>query len=1018
VLALALAALRSRRAQSLAFMLLTCLVIGGVVGTPYYLLASADGVVERDQFNVPADQSQVALSQQIESSGGVGLGIGPRVDSALDAMNQLMTGRNLARTTTLTTLQPLSSENSSIRLNAAVAYSSGVCDRVTLRGACPGADGEVMVSEDDAAKLKVNLGDTIPFTGSFVKPLPQLKVVGIYKPSDPQNPSWGGILLAANQPNGSSTTGDAAFLTLDSFKRLAPEAYLTQTVFLPVGHLSQLQVHNFDQAIAEAQFVGPRNGVGVSSGFGTVVDHINADVNQLLFTVPVLAVETIFLGWFALFLVVRANASNRQAETGLLRLRGVPRSTQWGQSSAQTVLPAIVAAPFGAVLGILGARALAGPVPTDERWLAAAIAAGAGLIVVLGVAFAAVAASRRGRGGPILEMLRDTPPRRRGWRSDALDVIVLVLAIAAIVQSHQPHAQGGLILVAPALTALAVALVMARLIAPVSARMVPRAIRSGSVTGLLTATHLARRPGIDRIFTLLVVVVSLVANALLGWSVAIRAQDARARQEVGANRVLTVNKTTPGQLLAATRKIDPSGKYAMAVSYFHDSEDDALAVDSSRLSAIFPAGLPGAPGLTGAELARLLHPSPVSGFDVNGNTIAVQVDAKVFGKGDKGATFYLIVEMLRPDGTLLRTPLGPLTVGAHTYQAGLDGCDPTCSVLGLFPAEVGRGAEDVVLSAVPVRAGSELVVQTINGKSPGPSVNWRGSLDPAVIGPVLADSAAGLDISLPGESYNGLTVNSHIYPAATPAALPAVYSGDLPPQLLGGVSTSSTFGDIKMPVAFTRKIAAMPRLGEVGSMVDLQYANYLNATSTNFATLQVWLGKDAPSDIVAKLGAAGVGVVSSQTMSAAVTSYRADSSEAARRYALLGAALGLALGIIALLLVGAGERKARATEFAALRVQGIPDRNMRHAVVISYTLLAALAIVVGLLATILGRALASGQLRVFTDNWNILAMPSSWWLPGWLIVLAAAVLPLMVTAAIVGRALRRDVSRRLKVAKQ
>ena len=58
---------------------------------------------------------------------------------------------------------------------------------------------------------------------------------------------------------------------------------------------------------------------------------------------PVLAIETIFLGWFALFLVVRANAANRQAETGLLRLRGVPRRTQWGQSAAQTMLPAIVA---------------------------------------------------------------------------------------------------------------------------------------------------------------------------------------------------------------------------------------------------------------------------------------------------------------------------------------------------------------------------------------------------------------------------------------------------------------------------------------------------------------------------------------------------------------------------------------------------------------------------------------------------------------------------------------------------
>ena len=91
---------------------------------------------------------------------------------------------------------------------------------------------------------------------------------------------------------------------------------------------------------------------------------------------------------------------------------------------------------------------------------------------------------------------------------------------------------------------------------------------------------------------------------------------------------------------------------------------------------------------------------------------------------------------------------------------------------------------------------------------------------------------------------------------------------------------------------------------------------------------------------------------------------------------------------------------------------------MWRAVVASYLLLTAGAIVIGLVATVIGRALTSGQLGVFTDNWNVIAAPSSWSLIGWLIVLAAAIVPLMAAAALVSRALRRDVTRRLKVAKQ
>jgi hypothetical protein len=213
-------------------------------------------------------------------------------------------------------------------------------------------------------------------------------------------------------------------------------------------------------------------------------------------------------------------------------------------------------------------------------------------------------------------------------------------------------------------------------------------------------------------------------------------------------------------------------------------------------------------------------------------------------------------------------------------------------------------------------------------------------------------------------------------------------------------------------------LPTIPRLGAFGSMVDLEYATTANGFTDAFATAEVWLAPNTPASVVARLKSAGLTVATDETTSAAVASYRSDSSEAARRYALLGAGLGLALAVIALMLVGAGERRARATEFAALRVQGLPERTMWRAVVASYLLLTAGAIAIGLVATVIGRALTSGQLGVFTDNWNVIAAPSSWSLVGWLIVLAAAIVPLMAAAALISRALRRDVTRRLKVAKQ
>jgi hypothetical protein len=190
MLSMALAALRSRRAQSIALTLLACLVIAGVVGTPYYLFAASGRLVFRDQANVPNGQRQVDMAQDITPTPGVPI-----------------------------------------------------------------------------------------------------------------------------------------FTTLDAMKRYASEATLEYRGRLPVGHLTPLQINDIDSQIADAQYQAPRSSISVTSEYGTLVTRINRDINNLLTTVPVLACETLALGWFALFLVVRATVSNRRADTGLVRLRGVPRAS-------------------------------------------------------------------------------------------------------------------------------------------------------------------------------------------------------------------------------------------------------------------------------------------------------------------------------------------------------------------------------------------------------------------------------------------------------------------------------------------------------------------------------------------------------------------------------------------------------------------------------------------------------------------------------------------------------------------
>ena len=66
---------------------------------------------------------------------------------------------------------------------------------------------------------------------------------------------------------------------------------------------------------------------------------------------PVAAVPLILLCWFVVYLTVAYATEQRRPEFGLFALRGVPLGPTWALALGPTVVPVLVGAPVGYVLG-------------------------------------------------------------------------------------------------------------------------------------------------------------------------------------------------------------------------------------------------------------------------------------------------------------------------------------------------------------------------------------------------------------------------------------------------------------------------------------------------------------------------------------------------------------------------------------------------------------------------------------------------------------------------------------------
>ncbi|HEY1489202.1 MAG TPA: FtsX-like permease family protein, partial [Micromonosporaceae bacterium] len=834
----------------------------------------------------------------------------------------------------------------------------------------------------------------------------------------PADPYWGPATLAAqfqSQVERGLYALDAMFVTMPTMVASnSSDASVDRTLIIQPQALSVRAGLDIDDRIADAATRLQPDGYAMTENFPALVDRIVYGTNQVFTSVSLGALEVLLFGWFALFLAIRATAAARRFDIGILKLRGVQRGKLWRLMTEQSLVPLLAGAPIGAIVGFIAAHEVGGAVraPDDIR-LAAAIGAGGVIVTVLGGLVAALLAERAALASPVGDLLRGVPGGRRGWRADVADLLMVVLAIAAVVQIRTAASgeAATLGIVAPGLLAFAIGLVTARLLAPLSMRAVAAARRRGRIRTLLTSTYLARRPGLDRIFALCTIAVALAGYAFFATGTASAARSARARLEIGAASVLTLSSVTPLDLIRAVDAADPSGRYAMAATQITDGAGThILAVDSSRLAAVLPPGSVG----NGVGLATALRPTPSHEVRVTGRVLQLDVDDAVVP-----STTYAIAWLMGSAGPLVAT-FGPLGPGARTYTAPTAECssERRCELIG-FSLSTRRNPTSPLANASPPGTSvrltelrqlvpdGEVLAATAMGSAP----RWRTTIETDDIGPVLSASSSGLSMVEPPTGYvPGTSVDSTAYVNTVPVPLPVVVAGTAPAATAPGVFTVSPFGFGDVPIQVVRSVPVLPRLGSQGVLVDLDYAQALAGPDTAGATSEVWLAAGAPAGVTDTLRREGLVVIDRQGIGDRAATYAEEPDVVGLRFEVVAGLVAVAIAAVALLLVGSVERRGRASELVALRRQGMSGRVMRTVVVCTYVVLAGGAALAGLIGAVLVR-LVSAQPPIFADGWHVLARPSAIGLSSLLITVAVAIVALGSAAAVAGYQLGRAADR-------
>jgi putative ABC transport system permease protein len=977
VIGLILAALRSRPAQALTVALLAAFVTASAVAVPVFLSAADRSVIDNEWAAAPLPE------RTVRSASTVDLG-GERDRTFETSVPATLSGAGFTAVFAAEADVTLSG-------NGAVAsprfvFRQDVCAHLALlSGRCPVGSGEVMVGQGLARQLGLRVGQAVRIQHALPSPPPEqldglipnpaqppltVSVVGVFRVPDPGADYWSA--QAYFEPNSLRNTAEPMFTTRGTLEALGHnrerqyvDALLDRSA-VRADRLAALR------AAVAARASDVDGGAQTLTGIPALLDRIDRDRTSMRQVVPLAAVPLFGLGWFLLYFAVMYAAGDRRGELGLVRLRGTGWLRRWGLALGDSALAVLagwaLAAAAGAVAGV-----------PFGRYALPALAGGL-LAVVL--------AGRRVFSGPVVDLLRQVPPRSTRWQAATVEGALVALAVVAVVSLRSsPGPLTGIMLFAPGLVVLAAALLAARLVTPVAAAAGSRALRRGRLARGLGALQLARRPGTARLLTVLVVALAELVFATGAANVAAQARTERVSVSLGAARVLSVGPVPVAGLYGAVRRVDPQGRYAMAVATVRapsDSDPPLLAVDSTRLAQVV-TWWPEYGSRGAAQVAAKLRPPAPAPVLIHAQQLVLDLSVDQL---QTASGMHLIAAVVTLDDSFSQVvDFGALQRGRHRYEVEISRCLSVCRLVGLQFASADGGP--VVLSMLlhalidgtggkPLDAGL-----TVPGRWRTPQV--RGD-EPATH---LTAGPDGLAVRLDGPAT---VANSRMVPIDTPYPLPVVSTAPLPRDSLGGE------GSDPLPVVRAGSAGMLPGLGRSGVLVDMEYADRMSSSTDDAAGAAVWLSASAPADVAHRLAAAGLVITGSRTAAADVRYLGRQGPGTGLRYHLLAALLGLLLAVGGLVLVAAVDRR-RGPELWALRAQGLPGRTIGRANVVTYAALALAAVLLAPLAAAAAWWAAGAQVPIFADGRSI-APPPAWpaplpllwpWLLAGALLVAAAV---------------------------
>lgn len=963
MLALVLGAVRARTAQALTVGILTALAAAVAVAGPWYGLSAAAHSAAADVAAAPAGQRVVSVRQIGDTNGQPRQALG-----ALSATvrRELPIGNSDA---VLGLSQAMLTRRGGADVTMTAIYRDQFCAHVHLEGACPATAGEAALSRVVAQQLGIALGQNVEIRSApAVDPI-KLRVVGRYDLADPTGAYWSDPLFRAGAEL------DPVYTPLDTFAgEQLRQPTLVYDVIVPDPQLRGDNGYDLSGVLARANGELSAAGLDLVDPTGTILQTIARDRAAIRLGVLVALSEVLVLAWFAIGLTGRYTGRDRRTDAALLKMRGNTATRILRLTSGQHLIPliggVIVGVPVGiaASLALSGARPVRAEVPAALALSAAAIGAVLlGGLIVLTVVDAVVLRL------PVATLLRQVPARRRDWRADVVDLALLAVAAAAVYQARSSGPSSGLGLLAPALVAVAVALLLARLLGRVADRTGAVALRTGRLRFGLTAVRVSRQPGADRLFALVVVAVAMFGTAAGAFAAARTERYDRAEVELGADRVLSVQADTRTALEYAVRQADPSGRYAMAAVVDQAGTPPILAVDSSRLAAVArwrPAygpvtTLPRAIRAVGVPAAL----PPVTGT-------ALTVDVENLGKPPLAL---LAVLQNERTGAAVTVTYSPITPGRHTLSVPVAGCTtaPGCRFVrfemndtsGLAPGQP------------PV--GGRMTIRGLAQQNPAATI-----LDPARLTdlrrwyPDLA--GAGLDLS---GNAGGLTVaaddndlafpvrGADVYTVDAPLPLPLVTAGAMPAAWRLGDASTLAFGQGGTPARVAGTAGVLPVLGATGILVDLDATTRIAADADLRGDFQVWLAPDAPRSITGALTRAGLTITGQDSVAARANRLGQQGPAVVVRFGLLAAGIGVLLAAAAVAVTAAADRAPQLQQAGALRTQGL---SRRIAVTAGWAGLAGLVVaglLGGVIAALIARPVAGTVAPPFIDGWRVVAAP-------------------------------------------